>query len=531
MRARNFEIKTDPATQERYLEVDATGVELTDQPILNKGTAFSDSERDALKLRGLLPPTVTSIEQQIDRVLTNFHAKGTALEKYIHLLSLLDRNETLFYRTILDHIEVTLPVIYTPTVGEACQQFGRIYRRHRGLYVTYEDLNRVDELLANWPYDDVAVIVVTDGERILGLGDLGAGGMGISIGKSSLYVTGAGIHPAKMLPVCLDVGTDNPRLLDDPLYLGQRRARIRGERYDDLVEAFVLAVGRRFPRAIIQFEDFGKLNAARLLERYQDRARCFNDDIQGTGAVACAGVLSALRISGQKLEDQRVLVVGGGSAGAGIAAMLAGAEIWMFDSKGLVTKDRARGEVAAFARDEPPAQLMDVAKRVRPTILIGVSGQAGIFDRPLLQTMDGPRPIVFPLSNPTAHSECTPEEARGWTQGRAIVATGSPFPDTPQCNNLYIFPGVGLGTLIAASPRVDLEMFRTAARTLAALAPPDQLYPPLRDIRRISRTIAKAVAKSAIDRGLAPAATDQQLETRLDAEIWDPSYLPYRLAK
>ena len=331
--------------------------------------------------------------------------------------------------------------------------------------------------------------------------------------------TGATLHPITI------------RLSDEPLCLGHRRARIRGERYDELVEAFVMAVGRRFPRAIIQFEDFGKLNAARLLERYQDRARCFNDDIQGTGAVACAGVLSALRISGQKLQDQRVLVVGGGSAGAGIAAMLAGAEIWMFDSKGLVTKDRARGEVAAFARDEPPAQLMDVAKRVRPTILIGVSGQAGIFDRPLLQTMDGPRPIVFPLSNPTAHSECTPEEARGWTQGRAIVATGSPFPDTPQCNNLYIFPGVGLGTLVAASPRVDLEMFRTAARTLAALAPPDQLYPPLRDIRRISRTIAKAVAKSAIDRGLAPAATDDQLENRLNAEIWEPTYLPYRLAK
>lgn len=531
MKAREFAQKTDPITHERYLEVGATGVELTDQPILNKGTAFTEDERTTLKLRGLLPPTVTSIEQQMDRVLTNFHAKGTPLEKYIHLLSLLDRNETLFYRTILDHIEVTLPVIYTPTVGEACQQFGRIYRRHRGLYVTYEDLGRMDEVLGNWPYDDVAVIVVTDGERILGLGDLGSGGMGISIGKCSLYVTGAGIHPARMLPVCLDVGTDNPRLLDDPLYLGQRRARIRGERYDALVDAFVKAVGRRFPRAIIQFEDFGKLNAARLLERYQDQARCFNDDIQGTGAVAYAGVLSALRLSHQRIEDQRVLVVGGGSAGAGIAAMLGGAQIWMFDSKGLVTKDRARGEVAPFARDEAPAQLLEVARRVRPTMLVGVSGQAGIFDRPLLQTMDGPRPIVFPLSNPTANSECTPEEARGWTQGRAIVATGSPFPDTPQCNNLYIFPGVGLGTLVARSPRVDLEMFKTAARTLSELAPAGQLYPPLKEIRTISRTIAKAVAKSAIDRGLAPRASDAELDQRLNEEIWEPNYLPYRLAQ
>jgi malate dehydrogenase (oxaloacetate-decarboxylating)(NADP+) len=531
VRTRWFQERRDRETNERWREVSARGAALIDHPMLNKSTAFSEEERDTFGLRGLLPPKVTTIERQMERVLTNFNRKESPLERYIHLISLMDRNETLFYRTVLDNIERMLPIIYTPTVGEACQQFGRIYRRSRGLYITPEDTHRIDEILANWPYEDVAVVVVTDGERILGLGDLGAGGMGISIGKCSLYVTGAGIHPARMMPVCLDVGTDNDSLMNDPLYLGKPRRRVRGAEYDALVDAFVAAVSRRFPQAIIQFEDFGKLNAFRLLERHRSRSRCFNDDIQGTGAVTLAGVLAALRISGEKLEKQRVFIVGGGSAGVGIGSMLAGAEIWMFDSKGLVTADRAaRSELGPYARKEPPGDLHAVADRVHPTVLIGVSGKRGMFDERLIRSMGGPRPIVFPLSNPTANSECTPEEARTWTSGRAIVASGSPFPDTAQCNNMYIFPGLGLGVLAARAERIDEDLFRIAARALADLAPADKLYPALNEIRRISRSIALAVACAARDRKLGPEATDAELAARIDDQIWEPKYLPYRPA-
>lgn len=516
---------------ERWLEVSARGVELTDHPLLNKGTAFTGEERDAFGLRGLLPPRITGIREQVDRVMANYAKKSSDLERYIHLISLLDRNETLFYRTVVDHIEEMLPIIYTPVVGEACLQFGRIYRRHRGLYITPDDLGRIDSILSNWPEDDVAVVVVTDGERVLGLGDLGAGGMGISIGKCSLYVAGAGIHPARMLPVCLDTGTDNAPLLEDPLYLGQRRARLRGRPYDALVDAFVAAVKRRWPRAIIQFEDFAKTNAHRLLEKHKLRARCFNDDIQGTGAVALAGVLSALEHIGEHLETQRIFIAGAGSAGVAIASMLRGAELWMFDVGGLVTASNFdRAELAPFARNEPPASMLEVARRVRPTVLIGVSGQRGLFDQPLLSAMGGDRPIIFPLSNPTAHSECTPEEARAWTGGRAIVAAGSPFPQTAQCNNLYIFPGLGLGVLASQASRIDDELFRAAARELADLAPPGSIFPPIQNIRAISRRIAMAVGRSAIGRGLAPPLSDTELARAIDDEVWEPSYLPYRPA-
>ncbi|MCC6741546.1 MAG: oxaloacetate-decarboxylating malate dehydrogenase, partial [Planctomycetia bacterium] len=427
----------DAATGKEWIETTLRGPALSDLPFLNKGTAFTAEERETLGLHGLLPPHVCTMEEQVERVLENYRRKATDLERYIYLIALLDRNETLFYRVLLDHIAEMLPIVYTPTVGQACVQFGHIYRRARGLYLTPEDAPRMDAVLANWPRPDVAAIVVTDGERILGLGDLGAGGMGISIGKLNLYTAAAGIRPERTLPVCLDTGTDNEALLADPLYLGLRHRRVRGPAYDALVEAFVTGARKRWPGVLVQFEDFGKANAARLLDAWRDRELCFNDDIQGTGAVALAGVLAALRATGATLDRQRVMIAGAGSAGVGIARMLKGAPVWMLDSRGLLTADRDGLSAAqrAFARLEPPGGLLDVARRVRPTVLIGTSTAPGLFTRDLLQAMDGPHPIVFPLSNPTSKAECTPDQAREWTGGRAVVATGSPFPGTPQCNN------------------------------------------------------------------------------------------------
>jgi malate dehydrogenase (oxaloacetate-decarboxylating)(NADP+) len=525
-----FEKRTDPATGEEYLEVRVRGPRLCDSPILNKGTSFSEEERTTFGLRGLLPPRVTTLQAQMERVLHNFEQKPNDLERYVHLISLLDRNETLFYRLLIDRIEQLLPIVYTPTVGLACQRFGRIYRRHRGLYLTIADTPRVEEVLANWPFDDIEIIVVTDGERILGLGDLGAGGMGISIGKISLYVAGAGIHPSRALPVCLDVGTDNPSLLGDSLYLGVNARRDRGKAYDDLVDAFMSAVARRFPRAIVQFEDFAKNNAFRLLERYRERSRCFNDDIQGTGAVTLAGILAALKITGQRLADQRVFISGSGSAGIGIARMLEGADIWAFDSQGLVTADRPklRDEQRFIARREPAASILEMARRVRPTVLVGVSGTPGSFSRELIETMSGPRPMIFPLSNPTSSSECVPADALEWTGGRALIASGSPFPGVAQCNNLYIFPGVGLGVIASRARHVSDELFRSAALRLSELAPVGSLFPELKDIRRISSELALSVAKAAIARGLADPTTDDELVARIRATVWEPKYLPYR---
>jgi malic enzyme len=398
--------------------------------------------------------------------------------------------------------------------------------------VTPDDVGRIDAILANWPYDDVAVAVVTDGERILGLGDLGASGMGISIGKVSLYVAGAGIHPARTLPVCLDVGTDNESIRTDPLYLGLRRPRLRGPEYDRLVEAFFAGMARRFPGALIQFEDFAKTNSFRLLDRFRNRARCFNDDIQGTAAVTYAGVLAGLRIKHEPLDQQRVFIVGGGSAGIGVARLLTSAQVWMFDSKGLCTRQRANvaEEARPFARDEADGQLLEVARRVRPTVLIGVSGQPGLFTEELLRTMAGPRPLIFPLSNPTSKSECTPDQARAWTGGGAIVATGSPFPHTAQCNNVYIFPGVGLAATATGATRITDGMFRAAAARLAAMAAAtggEALYPPLADIRNISVEVAVAVGLQAMAEGVAPALDERTTRERIAAEVWEPRYVRY----
>ncbi len=528
-----FRYQRDPVTKEEYLEVPIRGELLADFPMFNKGTAFTEQERNELGLHGILPPRIVSPEQQEARVLENYRRKTSDLERYIHLIGLLDRNETLFYKIVLDRLEEMLPIIYTPTVGQACQQFGHIYRRPRGIYLTPEDVNDVDRVLANWPFQEINVIVVTDGERILGLGDLGAGGMGISIGKVSLYVTGAGIHPAQTLPVCLDVGTNNEALLRDPLYLGKPRKRVRGAEYDALVEAFFAAASKRFPRALIQFEDFGKQNAFRLLDSFRARYRTFNDDVQGTGAVTQAGVLAALRHSGGKLADQRVVILGAGSAGVGIARALRGAQIWLIDSHGLLTADRdgLAPEQKPLARREARGTFVEVMKRVKPTVLVGVTGHAGIFTREVIEAMEGPRPMVFPLSNPTANSECTPAQAREWTNGRALVATGSPFPETAQCNNMYIFPGMGLGVIAGAAARVTDEMFSAAAETLASMASGDLLYPPLREIRRISAQIAFAVAKKAMEQGHAEPCGDEILRARIAAEMWEPKYIPYRASK
>lgn len=531
--AHDFEVVRDEAGASVLL-CPVTGEHLLNFPLLNKGTAFTARERDDLGLRGLLPPRVCTIEEQSARVLENYRQKPNDLERYIQLTALLDRNETLFYRVLGDHLEEMLPVVYTPTVGLACRNFGRIFRRARGLYVTPEDRGRVAEVLSHWPFPRVRVIVVTDGERILGLGDLGANGMGIPIGKLSLYVAAAGIAPSEVLPVCLDTGTDREDVRSDPHYLGRRTPRLRGAAYDELVEEFLEAASRTFPGVLIQFEDFAQANALRLLDRYRDRFLCFNDDIQGTGGVALAAMLSAERLTGRRLAAERVVIAGAGSAGIGIARLLTAAmvesgippdrardKISLVDSRGLVTLDRPAlpPPKAEFARDQRPMTLEQVVRAAEPTVLVGVTGRGGLFTEEILKRL-GDRPLVLPLSNPTEKAECTPEAVRAATRGSALVATGSPFPGTSQCNNVYLFPGVGLGILSAGLARVTDGHFLAAARALAALAGESGgadhlLLPPIRNIRRISIRIAEAVSSHAGS----PAVI---------AEPWEPVYLPYR---
>jgi len=528
-------------------------------PRLNKGTAFTEAERDALGLRGLLPPRVVAPGEQEARVLENFRRKSSSLEKYIYLISLQDRNEHLFYRIVMDHIEEMMPIIYTPTVGEACLQFGHIFRRPRGLYLCPEDRGRVAEILAHWPEAEVGIIVVTDGERILGLGDLGANGMGIPIGKLSLYTACAGVDPGLCLPVTLDTGTEREPLREDPLYLGRPVRRVRGAAYAELIEEFVQGVQRVFPRAVIQFEDFATENAIQLLARYRDRVCCFNDDIQGTAAVTLAGLLSAGRITGQPLTAQRILFLGAGSAATGIADLIVSAmrregvpeedarrHCWFVDRGGLVTAGRT--DLADHKRPyahaaAPAADLLAAVEALRPTAIVGVSAQAGTFTEPVVRAMSriNPRPIIFPLSNPTSQSECTAEQAYAWSAGQAVFASGSPFPPvafagrtfTPgQGNNAYIFPGVGLGVILTGARRVTDTMFYAAARTLAAQvdAPALErglLFPPLKDIRRVSAAIAAAVAEVAWAEGLATVARPRDLAAHIAANMYDASYPAY----
>ncbi len=536
------------------------GLALLRDPVLNKGTAFTAAEREALGLHGLLPPQVSTIEQQVARVLENVRRQASDLERFIHLSALHDRNETLFFRVLYDHAEELIPIVYTPTVGLACQMYGHIFQRPRGLYVCADDRGRVEPVLRNWPYGDaVRAIVVTDGERILGLGDLGANGMGIPVGKLTLYTVCAGIAPLTTLPLMLDVGTENAALLADPLYIGTRRRRLRGPAYDALVEELVAAVQRVFPQALLQFEDFGNANAFRLLDQYRERLCCFNDDIQGTGAASLAGLYAALRLTGGRLADQRFLFLGAGEAALGIANAIVAAlqdeglgeaeartHCWLIDTHGLVVQ--ARTDLPAHKRPfahahAPLADLRAAIEALRPTALIGVSAVGGAFTQPVIEAMarNNPRPIIFALSNPTAKAECTAEHAYAWSGGRAIFASGSPFAPVEleghtyvpgQGNNVYIFPGVALGVITARARTVTDEMFLVAARTLAARVTDEdlaqgRLYPPLAHIRDLSADIATAVAQLAYARGLAQAPVPADVAQSIRDQMYEPAYPSY----
>ncbi len=535
------------------------GADLLHDPLLNKGTAFTDTERNVLGLRGLLPPRIHTQAGQVTRVLDSFRRKTTELEKYIYLISLQERNETLFYRVVMDHLDEMMPIIYTPTVGQACQRWGYIFRRSRGLYITAADRGRIVQLLRNWPYPDVRMIVVTDGERILGLGDLGANGMGIPVGKLSLYTACAGVHPAQCLPIMLDVGTNNESLRNDPLYIGTPEPRLRGPAYDALVDELVQAVQQMFPQACLQFEDFGNANAFALLHHYENRVCCFNDDIQGTASVTLAGLYSAARLSGVKLADMRILFYGAGEAGIGIGDLIVDAlksegigeaaarrQCWFVDSKGLVVKSRSDlvAHKLRFAHEHPPVQDLTAAiEAVQPHALIGVSGMAAAFTEGAVRTMGrlNRRPIVFALSNPTSKAECTAEQAYTWTEGRAIFASGSPFAPVTldgrthvpgQGNNAYIFPGVGLGIIASQATRVTNEMFLVAARTLAGLATEKDLaqgrvYPELGRIREVSAAIATAVATLAFERGLTRQIRPDDLAVLVRDNMYQPDYEDY----
>jgi malate dehydrogenase (oxaloacetate-decarboxylating)(NADP+) len=535
------------------------GIALLQDPALNKGTAFTEAERDALHLRGLLPPYVSSQEQQLARVLENFRRKASDLEKYINLRALHDRNEALFFRLLMEHPDEMLPIVYTPTVGLACQRYTHIFQRPHGIFVSAADRGRVADVLANWPRREVAIIVVSDGERILGLGDLGANGMGIPVGKLSLYTACAGVSPSACLPVLLDVGTNNSELLDDPLYIGLHQARVRGDEYDDLVEEFVVAASELFPGVVIQFEDFAGHNAFRLLRKYRDRIPTFNDDIQGTASVVLAGILSALRVTAGSLGEQTLLFQGAGEAATGIADLVVGAMVgkgmseaqargrcWLFDSHGLVVKQRTdlAPHKQPYAHDHAlVGNLHEAVKALRPTAIIGVAAVGGAFTEDVVRTMASlnTRPIVFALSNPTSKAECTATQAYRWTDGRALFACGSPFDPVTlggrtyvprQGNNSYIFPGVGLGVIVSGASRVTDEMFMTAAHTLAEQVTADDLqqgslYPPLKNIRDVSARIAAAVAAVAYRRRLARGPEPSDLLGFVKSKMYEPRYDVY----
>lgn len=564
------EIKINSAEGGQYLTTNLKGMAVLDRPLLNKSTAFTEEERRDLGLLGLLPPHVETISQQAARRYEAFCAKESPIEKHIYLRALQDTNETLFYRLLADHIEEMMPMVYTPVVGAACQQFSHIYRRPRGLFISYPDRERMTEMLANRPVRDVDVIVVTDGERILGLGDQGVGGMGIPIGKLSLYTACGGIHPARTLPITLDVGTNNPERLADPMYLGWRHERIRGADYDAFVDRFVTEVKRQLPGVLLQWEDFANPQAFPILARYRHQMCSFNDDIQGTAAVTLAALLAAMRVKNEKLAEQRIVLLGAGSAGAGICQLVldemvaqgvSAAEgkkqFWSLDSKGLVFHGRAAvtdvkadwaraaDEAGAFAKDpQGHITLEEVVKQVKPTVLIGVSAQPGSFTESIVKLMAQhcQRPVIFPLSNPTSKCEALPADLLSWTEGRALVATGSPFADVVlgqtrhvigQCNNSYIFPGVGLGTIASGSKRVADGMFLAAARALAARVPLGQtgapLLPRLTEIKQVSLGVAAAVAKQASAEGLTPDAMDEDRARSLVTRAWwDPNYVPIR---
>jgi len=542
------------------------GERILRDPTLNRDLAFTNEERSYLGIQGLLPPAVLTMEQQVESELEHLEAKQDPVEKYLGLAALLSRNETLFYRVVIENLETTLPILYTPTVGKICQDYSHIYRRPRGLFITPDDRGNIAERLYSECHHDIRLLVVTDNERILGLGDLGAGGIGIPIGKLILYSAGAGIHPSHCLPVSLDVGTDNAQLLEDPFYLGYRERRLRGEEYESFIEEFVQAVRKVMPLALLQWEDFKKVNAFNLLDRYANRLPSFNDDIQGTAGVTLAGVLAGLRSIGSNLKDQKILMYGAGGAGVGIGRLLRTAlkntgvpeqeiakHILFLDSQGIVHKERenldehkqqmawSRTELDEAGFDEtPPTELDKIIEVFKPSILIGTTGQPGTFTPKAIHAMANhcERPLIFPLSNPTSMTECTPTEALKNSDGRALVATGSPFAPVTingkthiigQCNNVFIFPGVGLGLLVSEATNVSNTQFFIAAQALADFTVTlddwdGGLFPNIDHLREISRKIAIDVAKQARDEGCGRAMSDEQIVEEIDDFIWDPVY-------
>jgi malate dehydrogenase (oxaloacetate-decarboxylating) len=567
---KNFSFRIDPLTGEEYYEVYLRGQQLLADPLLNKASAFTEEERLELELTGLLRPGISDIQVQLERSLEMYRRKPDDLERYIYLQALLDRNETLFYRLLVENLTEMVPIVYTPTVGAACQQLSHITRRYRGVYITPENINNIDQIFQSISLPQVYLIVVTDGERILGLGDLGSDGMGIPVGKVNLYVAAGGLHPACCLPICLDVGTNTERLLRDPLYLGHATPRLEGRPYDEFVERFVLGVRRNFPEALLQWEDFAKHKAFTLLERYRERILSFDDDIQGTGATALAALMTGMRIKRTTFRDQRFVIVGMGQAGTGIVwhirAMLRDEglsdeeikkRIFAIDQQGLLFDDdpklegpqrpfaQPRTAVADWKLEKPDRiSLMDVVRNAKATVLIGVTAKPGLFSKEVLDALaqNDDRPIVMALSNPTSKCECTPDDLAKATNGKGLMATGSPFAElefgtkriyTSQCNNLFVFPGVGLGALVAKAPKVTDEMFLAAARALCGMVTAKQradghLLPEMSDIRKVSRTIAKAVAIQAREEGIGRLLEDDEIEKMVANAQWEPHYTGFR---
>jgi malate dehydrogenase (oxaloacetate-decarboxylating) len=556
-------------TSTEPLYIRHSGPALLETPLLNKGSAFSREERIDFNLTGLLPPRYETISEQLDRAYRQYSSYHEAINKHIYLRGIQDNNETLFYALVSQYLEEMMPIIYTPTVGDACEQFSDIYRSSRGLFLAWEERGQIDDILRNATKDNVKVIVVTDGERILGLGDQGIGGMGIPIGKLSLYTACGGISPAYTLPVMLDVGTNNEALLNDPMYMGARHPRVSEDEYDEFIELFMRAAERRWPGVLIQFEDFAQANAMPILNRYRERFCCFNDDIQGTAAVTLGTLLAACRVTGKPLKEHRIAFVGAGSAGCGIAEMLirqmveeglsdetARRQVFMVDRHGLITEGmsglqdfqrclaQSKSDLTDWSCEGEWASLDEVAAQARPTILIGVSGQPGLFTESVIQSMakNSEAPIIFPLSNPVSRAEATPENIIRWTDGKAIIATGSPFLPVShngesyriaQCNNSYIFPGIGLGVLAVRANRVTDEMLLASSEILAEASPRasgtgKDLLLPLQQITEVSRSIAFAVAKVAQEQGHALKISDAQLHARIDQIFWTPHYRHYK---
>jgi len=567
---KTFALKIDPLTGEEYYEVYVRGRQLLNNPHLNKASAFTKEERLGLGLDGMLRPGISTLESQLDRTYEAFLRKPDDIERYIYLSGLLDRNEVLFYRLLVDHLDEMVPIVYTPTVGQACLQLSHIQRRYRGIYITPENIANIDQIFQGLSQPQVNLVVVTDGERILGLGDLGSDGMAIPVGKVSLYVAAGGVHPGVCLPVTLDVGTNNSRLLEDPLYLGIRRPRLRGAEYEDLVEKFVLGVKRNFPGALLQWEDFAKHTAFKNLDRYRERILSFNDDIQGTGSTALAALMTAMRIKKSRFQDERYVIVGLGQAGTGIAMNIRAAlkaeglsdvearkRIFAVDMQGLLIEGdpllegpqmplaQCRSAVEGWKLDDPSRiGLQDVVRNAHPTVLIGVTAQPNLFDEAILAetAKHSERPIVLALSNPTHKCECSPEAVWKATDGKGLVATGSPFApvdwkgrtlQASQCNNMYIFPGIGLGALVCKATRITDSMFLAGSKAISAFVTPEQeatglLLPEMKDIRQVSAAVAKAVSKEARDAGLGRLLNDEQLDAIIVKAQWEPHYTAYR---